>query len=629
LARREVGFAAAAVGFAVVTLITVLIGHPLMFSRFAVYDDEGYMLTALKSFIQHGSLYDDVFSQYGPFYYEAWGGLFSIFGIAVSHDAGRTTTLVVWVATSLGLGLATWRLTASALLGLATQMLVFTALVVLTNEPMHPGGIICLLLAAIVAISCFVGPRLSIVAMALLGAAVAALVLVKINVGAFALAAVVLACVASYPVLGGRRWLRLIVEVGYVAIPLAIIASRLDEAWARHYAVHVTVAALALVFALRARKPGQRPAEELLWLAGSLIVTGLVICLALIGTGTSPAGLVEGIVRQPLHQADAFTIPLQLSNRGFPLDAAALLAAGAYLLSVRRGFARRAGSWWPALVSALSILIGIEMALSLVGRALFIDPSVFNGYQQSMLAFAWVALIGGPDEERSPVAFARLLLPALAVLQGLHAFPVAGSQSLWATFLLIPVGAICVGNGVHGLVRSLPGVPVRPLRLALAAGSLALAIFLVNVTLRQPLDQARGAYDALVPIDLPGTSVRVGQPEAALYREVSGAIDEHCAAVVMLPGMDSFYLWSRQEPPTGFNPTAWPTLFDEAHESRIIEETRSIPDLCLLEYRELAEGWSGGKLPDGPLLRYYRDGFEPLRTFAPYVLKLRAEPTGG
>ena len=32
------------------------------------------MLIALKEFIRHGDLYNQVFSQYGPFYYELWGG---------------------------------------------------------------------------------------------------------------------------------------------------------------------------------------------------------------------------------------------------------------------------------------------------------------------------------------------------------------------------------------------------------------------------------------------------------------------------------------------------------------------------------------------------------------------------
>ena len=50
---RRVRLTVAALGFAAVTVITVLIAHPTMFAAFHNYDDEGYMLTALKSYVNH------------------------------------------------------------------------------------------------------------------------------------------------------------------------------------------------------------------------------------------------------------------------------------------------------------------------------------------------------------------------------------------------------------------------------------------------------------------------------------------------------------------------------------------------------------------------------------------------
>src|SRR5829696_6030167 len=161
-ARGRWRLPAAVVAFATVTAVTVLVAHPRMFNGFAVYDDEGYMLIALRSFVEGGALYDDVFTQYGPFYYEAWGGVFSLLGTPVDLDSGRIATLVAWLAASLMLGLSTLRMTGSIVLGLGVQMLVFAALgAVAPNEPMHPGGLISLQLAAIVAISCAVRGRLS------------------------------------------------------------------------------------------------------------------------------------------------------------------------------------------------------------------------------------------------------------------------------------------------------------------------------------------------------------------------------------------------------------------------------------------------------------------------------------
>jgi hypothetical protein len=617
-------------GFAAVTVVTVLVAHPRMFSGFAVYDDEGYMLIALRSFVEGGALYDDVFTQYGPFYYEAWGGVFSLLGIPVDLDSGRMATLVAWVLPSLALGLATLRMTGSVVLGLVVQMLAFSILGVAGNEPMHPGGIVTLLLAAIVTISCAVRARLSPAAMGLLGAAVAALLLVKINVGALALAAVVLACAVGYPALSSRRWLRLAVEVAFVATPVVLTMAKLGEPWAREYAFHVSVAALAIVIALRARDSGARDPEELWWLGGGFLAAAAAILLAILGAGTSVSGLFDGLVEQPLRQVDAFSIPLIQSDRIFPLDALALAGALGYWY-VARGRPSAAMPAWGGGLSLLSVVVGVELALSTIGKAVPFDAADVAAYQLSLLGFAWVALIPAPGGREGSAAFARLLLPPLAVMQALHAYPVAGSQLNWSAFLLVPVGAICVANGVRGLSTALGDGRERRAALALGfVAALTLTLFVADTTLRKPLRDYRAAYDAAVPLDLPGArSIRVGEDEAVLYRQLSKAIDANCSTFVMLPGMNSFYFWADRQPPTGYNATGWPTLFDASDQRRVIADTRAIEDLCLLENPALAGGWSAGATADGPLLRYLADGFEPIGEGGDYRLLKRERAGGG
>lgn len=622
--------AVAIVAFAVVTALTAVIAKPRIFSGFPAYDDEGYMLTALRGFVNHGELYDRVFTQYGPFYYEAFGGIFSAFGITINHDAGRTVTMVLWVLASATIGVATMRITASLVLGLLTQLLVFTALGVAVNEPMHPGGIITVLLAAIVAISCLVRDRESPYALAALGAALVALVLVKINVGFFAISSVVLACVVSYPALARRRLLRPVVEIAFVAIPLLLLAGKFDQGWARHYAVTVAASALAVVVVLRAREPGRRPAGELGWLLGGFVLVGIVICATILATGTSPHGLLDGVLKQPLRQADAFTIPLQTSRRSWALVLLALGAAGAYWYAarVRRG---PPGNGWVAATSLFSIGVGLLMALSVDGKLLPFDAGTTPGYQFSMLPFVWVALIPAADEGRRPaLSFPRLLLPLLAVLQALHAYPVAGSQTLWATFLLIPVGALCVANGVRGLATVVAGTD----RLALAGfgavAALVLAWFVVNANLREPLRDSPAGYDGQVSLGLPGAEeIHVNPEEAERLAAITDAVEHHCSATIMLPGMDSFYLWAGEEPPTGYTATGWPTLFDDSHQEHVVAEIRSIPGLCLLRNLPLAEGWSNGPVPNGPLVEFLGHGFAPISSFEGYELLKREETAEG
>jgi hypothetical protein len=629
--RRPVQIAGGLLAFAAVTLVTALIAHPRIFTGFASYDDEGYMLTALKGFVNHGDLYDRVFTQYGPFYYEVWGGIFSLFGIAVTHDAGRTATMVAWIVSSLVLGLVTARITASILLGVLVQMLSFSALQVLCNEPMHPGGIICLLLVAIVAISCFVRDRISLYAMAALGAAVAALLLVKINLGVFAIASLALACTVSYPLLLSRRWLRPLVEAGFIAIPLLLMRGDLGEGWARHYSFHVAAAALAVVIVLRARDRERREDEELGWLLAGFAVLAIAVCVAIVGSGTSFGGLIDGVIRQPLRQAGAFMIPLQLSRRLYGIDVLALGSAAAYWYASRRRSAPEEGTWL-ALISLFSIGIGVLMALSVIGKTLLFDAGEFPGYSLSLLPFAWVALIAPvPTPSGSRTSFARLLLPLLAVLQALHAYPVAGSQTLWASFLLIPVGAICVAEGVRGLAASVTALSDRR---ALTGFGAVLAVvllwFVVNATLREPLRDAPDAYDGEVSLGLPGAGdIHVNPEEAVLYGRITTAIDESCTALVMFPGMDSFYLWTEEEPPTGYTATGWPTLFDDSHQERVVEDTRSIAGLCLLKNVPLAAGWGNGRIPRGPLVDYLGRGFVSLARFGDYTLLRRDSPAVG
>src|SRR5882757_4889067 len=107
----------AVVLYAVVTLAALIVAYLAIFSLFATYDDEGTLLITLKAFVHGDPLYKDVWSVYGPFYYELFGGFFSIFGLAVTTDAGRSIVIVLWVGTSLLFGIAAQRITGRLALG--------------------------------------------------------------------------------------------------------------------------------------------------------------------------------------------------------------------------------------------------------------------------------------------------------------------------------------------------------------------------------------------------------------------------------------------------------------------------------------------------------------------------------
>ncbi len=610
--------------FAAVTVVTYPIANYRIFTGFAKGDDEGYLLFFFKSFLNHGWVYD-AFNGYGPFYYEFWGGVFSIFGISVNHDGGRTVTMVVWVLSSLLIGLCAWRMTGSIVLGLATQLSVFEVLFSLVRAPMHPGGIIVLLLAASVAFSCLVRDRTSPFSMALLGGAVMALILVKINVGIFALAAVALVCVVSYPALARRRWLRPVVEVGFVAVPLLLMSSKVAEAWARHYALHVSAAALAVVIALRARDVGRRDSKELWWLGGGLLVVVVAVYVAMLAAGTSPSAPIEGTILVPWRFRTDYSLPLVLPGWTYVLDVLPLVGVLGYWYVARNREARSSLTWtW--LVSVLSILIGLLMAsASIVLTATSTMQVIPLILRLGVLGFAWVALIPPPGKPDEGTQFARLLLPPLAVLQVLHAFPVAGIQLFWGTLLLVPVGALCIANGVRWISFSLNDQSARraPLAIGVIAATLALVV-LVSIHLKQGLDHVRAAYGGSVSLGLPGAEdVRVSPEDAANYQAVVAAIDENCKSFVTLPQLNSFFLWTQKEPPAtaGYNPANWAMLFDDARQQRVIEEFRSIDGFCLVEnVPQFRDRRAVGFPPLGPLVRYLHHDLVPIAKFGDYQL---------
>ncbi len=83
-------YGALAVAFAVV-------GYFELFTHFRDYDDEGYIALSVREFVAGGSLYGDVYSQYGPFLHELWGiGISLTAGIAVHRLTRRMTLGRCW-----------------------------------------------------------------------------------------------------------------------------------------------------------------------------------------------------------------------------------------------------------------------------------------------------------------------------------------------------------------------------------------------------------------------------------------------------------------------------------------------------------------------------------------------------
>ncbi len=86
LARRPL--ASAVTLYSLVALAAAIAAYFAIFSQFGSGDDEGTLLVTLKAFAHGQTLYRDVYSPYGPFYYELFGGFFSRSGLGRAACTG-------------------------------------------------------------------------------------------------------------------------------------------------------------------------------------------------------------------------------------------------------------------------------------------------------------------------------------------------------------------------------------------------------------------------------------------------------------------------------------------------------------------------------------------------------------
>jgi len=364
-----------------------------MFAVFQPYDDEGFFLWTLRDYLAGHPVYQI----YGPFYYEVMGAIFRFLGLAVTTDNGRLVTLVLWLAGSLIGGIGVLMLTRNLWLGVAGEFLTFHALSAYTSEPMHPSGLIGVLLVVLAALAAYRSrsPRASA---ALMGAAVAALVLVKINVGAFGALAIAFALATS---LRGR-WKRVLLPAMaavVVAAPLLLMAPMSNLQWVWELALVMSISAGAIaIAAFRAATPVIRRGETL-WLiggAGALTMACLGIAAA---EGLRPSDLVDAL-RSALSLPRLFVLPASVTLPHVVWALLCLAATAAILLA-------RLGARMSPVIPAVS-RIGIG---AFTWFAVLLLPS---WYFLLALPLVWVATLPPPGDTENPTdPWARVLLTCL------------------------------------------------------------------------------------------------------------------------------------------------------------------------------------------------------------------------
>jgi hypothetical protein len=232
---------------------------------------------------------------------------------------------------------------------------------------------------------------------------------------------------------------------------------------------------------------------------------------------------------------------------------------------------------------------------------------------------AWVfALRIGSDENDSPPNIAPWL-GLLLVLQYLHAYPVAGSQIAWGTFLIISLMALGLADTKKFLSQRKVSVAAISINLVLA-GLACLATVRLGVIGWQRYSESK-------PLRLAGAEdIRLPEEYASRLRIFSLNAVAHGDMLFSLPGMYSFNQWSNLPTPTLANTTHWFSLLNRKQQEDIISALIESKRPVLIIQRELVEYLTNNKfLVSGPLVDYLRKNFKPLFTLEKYEFSVRKD----
>lgn len=585
------------------SILTLLwIGHTLLFTSFMLYDDEGYVLLTLRDFGTHGGLYERIFTQYGPAFYVAYDLLQRTLDFAWTSTTARWITLGNWMAAAAACCILARRARLAWPLVLFLLVNVFTFLWIMTREPMHPGGTITLLVAA----AAWLGweairaerPHLFAVVLGLIGATLA---LTKINVGAFLILSTVFWLALTHDGPGAGR-VRLLLLGLAVLVPVALMRSLLGAAWIQTYVILSALATISVVLAV-APVARAHPAPAWTWLAfaGMGVAVAVAVAVVLLARDTSLAGLWQGVIVAPLQHPGVYSFPQRWRPGVLVVGLGALLLVWA---AVRRPDDPRL----QLTVAWVRIIVVALFQLTLLPSLAISQAALALSYGLPLAGL--FALPLGPA--RGPGPAARAWLAVLLAFQSLHAYPVAGSQLNWGTFLWLPLMLLGLQEALERVLAGTATSRARIVHSAVAGVALVLAGGVMFLMGRVSLHNSRNGEELRVP---GAEKIVLPAQIASALRVVTENAGAHAAVLLSLPGTFSLNQWSGAPTPTLANATHWFSLLRPAQHEAILARLEAEPRaVFVVQHNVLATLIETGFRPTSPVLDYLRANFT--RAFA-------------
>jgi hypothetical protein len=612
-----------AVWFAILTVPAAVAAYYRIFSGIAEWDDEGTMMMTVRQYLTGARLYEEIYSGYGPVYYFYNWLVRSVTGTVLNHNTVRITSAAVVVVCSLVCAWMVLRLTQSLAAASVTHLLVFRVLAFFGNEPGHPQELCMLLLLGLTGSGIFAAkPRTRWLAMAAAGSLAAALTLIKVNIGIFAILAVAVTVLFQAPPGWFSRPAEYAAGAAALLLPFALMRAHLNDPAAQAYCFVIT-ASIAGVLAGAAgfAQAGTLSFRECLAAAAGFAATFVLVLLVLVWQGVPMPATLNMLVLDHVRINVSQGFWYRAVELGRIWMAWAMAGMGTAMLVTR---AVRSGEQsvyrllppFQVLFGASGLLIALAVPGLLLG---FVTP------------FCWLLLY--PQADAPPrQAYARLLLCFAAVLQTLYAYPIAGSQTYFLRVLPVLAAAISLFDGLHSFPQ-----PATVAAMVRRFARPATAATLATVALAYPLlaYRAKQAYGALTPLGMPGAErIHVEKKEAEDYQWLVASLRQDCDTFVGLPGIPSLYFWTGKplpgfvhRPPGPLNFDNWMYTFSSAQQQAIVDDFSRHPNACAVYHPSGVDFWNKGKLDvrGWPLANYILTHFKTIGQTGDYQFMIRNE----
>jgi hypothetical protein len=600
----------------------------IAFHNFALFDDEGYYLLALAALAHHHPLYTQVYGTYGPAYYELLLAVFWLFHLPFTPDATRLVTVMGWSAASLLSGVVLWRACRSIALSVAAVLICFAWL-----QPLGTGGELysTLLIAPLQMLLVIALPtaiqRRRISWLVGCGLILGAILLIKVNIGVFTLAAVGVTIGAGVPETRFPRWLWWSTCSIALAIPPILMIALIRDPWVEKYLIGSEVALVALLVAARLAWWSETSKPQTLLVLLSLGAGGLVACLGLfavvVHAGTPAAVALRSTFIVPLNQAHDLVLPVPIGLKGVGLMT--LIALGTSFL-VWRYHDRRGNEKWDR-----RFLIALSLTKLIGGGWIILWGLTGNSSLGPAFDAAWMGLAGFSSQAH-PLGSTRRgviwLVAAFGVFEQLQMYPVAGVQIASGTIWFMLAGLIMIDDGLRILTGLLPeswrfGATARigwadVVRVGGAALVAATLASQAQVTL------AAAPTDA-ISVGLRGSSLmELPRPEVEGFRSLTHYLQRNCSTFISAPGFDSLYTWTHEPPPLGLLVDDWMYGVSASKQRMVVRELRTQPRVCGVINRQILHFWQDGRpLPPSPVLDYLAHDYVRVREFEGFEVLLR------